>query len=251
VELRDGVMVDPGYFEPVCKFLHGLGAAWQPDNDSCGGCTYPGNHPEKIFHGILPFRVADFGWMQRNVFAFAWGTDFRAAGGSDYTLGMDSVRFGRVLGIGTRLAAKTLVEAVDAAMAPNPSAKPETPAAPPSRAEVAGTQAAQQVRRTASQAKVTGAGLKEGGRRFGQTMWEPFVRLSGVLWLELTGVFFGIFAVFGATSIWKQRGDLHLASTNHDTYLHFLLLGGMTLVFGYFFVSSFVKAHLRGKKRPR
>ena len=98
---------------------------------------------------------------------------------------------------------------------------------------------------------MTGEGLKEGGRRFGQTVWEPFVRLSGVLWLELTGVFFGIFAVFGATSIWKQRGDLHLASTNHDTYVHFLLLGGMTLVFGYFFVSSFVKAHLRGKKRPR
>jgi hypothetical protein len=169
--------------------------------------------------------------------------------GSDYTLGMDSVRFGRVLGIGTRLAAKTLAEAVDAAIAPSPAAKAGTPATSPTRTEVPGRQAAQQVRQTASQVKRTGAGLKEGGRRFGEAVWEPFVRLSGVLWLELTGVFFGIFAFFAGTAMWKQRGSLHAASTNHDAYVHFLLLGGMTLVFGYFFVSSFVKAHLRGKKR--
>src|SRR5580704_16048629 len=106
LRLCDGVMVDPGYFEPVCKFLHGPSATWPPDNDSSGCCTYPGNHPEKIFHGILPIRVADGSWMQRDVFAFPYGVDFRAAGGSDYTLGMDSVRFGRALGIGTRLAAK-------------------------------------------------------------------------------------------------------------------------------------------------
>ena len=36
---------------------------------------------------------------------------------------MDSVRFGRALGIGARAAAKTLVTAVDAATSPNPSAE--------------------------------------------------------------------------------------------------------------------------------
>ena len=40
-----------------------------------------------------------------------------------YTSGMDSVRFGRTLGIGARLAAKTLVTAVDAATSPNPSSQ--------------------------------------------------------------------------------------------------------------------------------
>ena len=83
----------------------------------------------------FPFVLSMVSWMQQGRVCVPYRMDFRAAGGSDYTLGMDSVRFGRVLGIGTRLAAKTLVEAVDAAMAPNPSAKPETPGAPPSRAE--------------------------------------------------------------------------------------------------------------------
>jgi hypothetical protein len=169
---------------------------------------------------------------------------------------MDSVRFGRVLGIGTRLAAKTLVEAVDAAMAPNPLAKAgttETPEVSPTRAEAtgaaAGAQAAQQVRRTAVQVKQRGRGLKQGGKRFWETVAEPFVRLSGVLWLEVTGVFFGIFALFAGTAMWKERVNLHATSAHHDARMHFLLLGAMTLVFGYFFASSFVKAHLRGKKR--
>ena len=100
--------------------------------------------------------------MQRRGISFLFRNGLSEGRGSDYTLGMDSVRFGRALGIGTRLAAKTLVEAVDAAMAPNPAAKAGTPGATPTRAEAAGTQAAQQVRQTASQVKRTGAGA-EGG----------------------------------------------------------------------------------------
>ena len=59
-----------------------------------------------------------------------------------YTRSMDSVRFGRVLGIGTRLAGKTLVQAVDAATAPNPNSPsvPNQPSAirpePPSQGVV-------------------------------------------------------------------------------------------------------------------
>jgi hypothetical protein len=162
---------------------------------------------------------------------------------------MDSVRFGRVLGIGTRLAAKTLVEAVDAAMAPNPSAKAETPGVAPTRAEATSAQAAEQVRRTVVQVRQSGRGLKQGGKRFWETVAEPFVRLSGVLLLEVTGVFFGIFALFAGMAMWKELVKLHATPANHDARTHFFLLGGMTVVFGYFFVSSFVKAHLRGKKR--
>ena len=95
----------------------------------------------------------------------------------------------------------------------------------------------------------SGRGLKQGGKRFWETVAEPFVRLSGVLWLEVTGVFFGIFALFAGMAMWKQRGKLHATPANHDAPMHFFLLGAMTVVFGYFFVSSFVKAHLRGKKR--
>ena len=104
---------------------------------------------------------------------------------------MDSARFGRVLGIGTRLAAKTLANAVDAATSPNPST--ERGDAEPSAAARAGQQAAQVTVRKASQVVQTGQELAQGGRRFGESFWALVKRLSGVLWLEFTGVFFGIF----------------------------------------------------------
>jgi hypothetical protein len=170
---------------------------------------------------------------------------------------MDSVRFGRALGVGARAAAKTLATAVDAATAPNPSAgrpQPARNAAPPqARAErvvpqpVA--QVAQQAARTANQARQTGQGLVRGSKRFGEAVWSPFVKLSGVLWLELTGVFFGIFALFGAGWAWKLRGDLHETAANHDAHLRFLICATMAVVFGYFLVSSFVKASRRGRGR--
>ena len=108
---------------------------------------------------------------------------------------------------------------------------------------------AQQVVRTVAQARQTTTGLAEGGKRFGEAAWRPFVRLSGVLWLEFTGVFFGIFAVFAASGAWKVRGDLRETATNHDAHMHFLLAAGMALLFGYFCVSSFVRAGRRGRKR--
>jgi hypothetical protein len=246
------VVVCPGDFETVCKILHLPRATGRPHYDANGRGAYSGDHPKKIFHAMRSPCCWQWSLDATERDFVSLGNGLSRGSGSDYTLGMDSVRFGRVLGIGTRLAAKTLVEAVDAAMAPNPSAaKAGMPGTTPTRAEAAGAQAAQQVRQTASQVKRTGGGLKEGGRRFGEAVGEPLVRLGGVLWLELTGVFFGIFALFAGSAMWKQRGSLHAASTNHDAYTHFLLLGGMTLVFGYFFVSSFVKAHLRGKRRPR
>jgi len=172
---------------------------------------------------------------------------------------MDSVRFGRALGVGARAAAKTLVTAVDAATAPNPSAgrpqqQPARGSVPPqARAErvvpppVA--QVAQQAARTANQARQTGQGQVRGSKRFGEAVWSPFVKLSGVLWLELTGVFFGIFAVFGAGWAWKLRGDMFETATNHDAHVRFLICAAMAVAFGYFLVSSFVKASRRGRKR--
>lgn len=181
---------------------------------------------------------------------------------------MDSVRFGRALGVGARAAAKTLVTAVDAATAPNPSAqgaKPAQRSAPPSapmaveqRVKASGArigqqtttqQAAQKVAQTVVQARQTGQGLVRGSKRFGEAVWTPFVKLSGVLGLELAGVFFGLFAFFGAGWAWKLRGDLHETATNHDAHVRFLVCVTMTVVFTYFLVSSFVKANRRGRGR--
>jgi hypothetical protein len=165
---------------------------------------------------------------------------------------MDSVRFGRALGIGARAAAKTLVTAVDAATAPNPSASASTAEAPvkdtsketlkETKATASGVRLGQQAARTTAQVKQTGKGLKEGGKRFGEAVWGPFVKLSGVLWLELTGVFFGIFAVFAIAGGWKM-------AMNHDAPRHLIGAGVMAVLFGYFCVSSFVRASRRGRGR--
>lgn len=75
------------------------------------------------------------------------------------------------------------------------------------------------------------------------------MKLSGVLWLEVAGVFFGLFAFFGAGWAWKLRENLHETATNHDAHTRFLICVIMTVVFSYFLVSSFVKANRRSRGR--
>jgi hypothetical protein len=158
---------------------------------------------------------------------------------------MDSVRFGRALGVGARAAAKTLVTAVDAATAANPSAKASTP----EKAEGAGVRLGQQASRTTAKAVRTGQGLKEGRKRFGAAMGGRVGRLSVALWLEVTGVFFGIFAVFAAGGAWRMRWALHETGVNHDAHVRFVASLVMAVVFGYFCMSSFVKANRRTNGR--
>jgi hypothetical protein len=177
-----------------------------------------------------------------------------------YTSNMDRVRFGRALGIGARQAVKTLVTAVDAATAENPSAKSpaRTSGATQSTAnrtgvETAPRKAAETVVRTAAssvvQAREVQSGVKRGTRRFGEAVWGPFVRLSGVLWLEVSGVFFGVFALIALGYLWKLRGAWHAGAANEAA--HKSLLGALIMLalFGYFCVSSFVRARRRERRR--
>ena len=160
---------------------------------------------------------------------------------------MDSVRFGRALGVGARAAAKTLVTAVDAAAAPNPS--PASKQKRAGKAAASGERLGQQVARSATQAVETTQGLKRGGRRFGQAVWKPFVKLSGVLWLELTGVFFGIFALFAVGGAWKMRAAMHETASNGLAHERFEWAVVMAVVFTYFCATSFMKARRRGRGR--
>jgi len=161
---------------------------------------------------------------------------------------MNSVRFGRALGIGARSAAKALVMAAEAAAAPKPSSG--SAAQPLSRAGASGTRLGETAARTTAQVRTTHAGLARGGKRFGEAVWGPFVRLSGVLWLELTGVFFGLFLMTALASAWKLRGSLHDTGLNHTDHQHLLWSISMAMLFGYFCVSSFVRAgrRERGKR---
>ena len=102
-------------------------------------------------------------------------------------------------------------------------------------------------RHNTASARVTGRGVAEGSRRFGQAVWRPAVRLSGVLWLELTGTFFGLFALVAGIALWRLRGALHAGAGEQHSQL--LIAFGMLLLFGYFSVSSFIKAGRRGRAR--
>jgi predicted Co/Zn/Cd cation transporter (cation efflux family) len=83
----------------------------------------------------------------------------------------------------------------------------------------------------------------EGTRRFGKAFWGPFAHVSGTLWLEITGLFFALFAVFFGQNAWKTRA----AILHGPEHAHFLLYAAVTLVFVYFCISSFVKATRRSK----
>jgi len=162
---------------------------------------------------------------------------------------MDSVRFGRVLGIGTRLAAKTAKAAMDAATAPNPSGKASAGSRPSvANEEEPAAGLSDRVMRTAAQVQQTGQGLKEGGRRFSSAVGKPLVKLSTVLWLEVTGVFFGLFAMAAGGAAWRLRTAMHATATNHEEHVRFLAGACMAAVFGYFCLTSFVKANRRSRQ---
>jgi hypothetical protein len=106
-----------------------------------------------------------------------------------------------------------------------------------------------QARQAGAQTRHATTAVARGSRRFGEAVWGPFVRLSGVLWLEITGSFFGLFALFVLQSVWQHRADLHQTPMNHTAHQHFLLYCAVALVFLYFTVESFIRAHRRSRKR--
>jgi hypothetical protein len=106
-----------------------------------------------------------------------------------------------------------------------------------------------QVTRAAAQAIRTTENLNRGGKQLSQSVWSPMKRLSGVLWLEFTGVFFGLFALSAGSAAWKLREAWHQTPTNHDERTKLFLAAGIAILFGYFCISSFLRA--RRKERAR
>ena len=152
--------------------------------------------------------------------------------------GMDSVRFGRALGVGVREAAKAAVKAAEAAAAP----APEGAAVAPVQAQRPATQ--ERVRETVRQTQQTAKGLKQGGKKFGEAVWVPFAKLSGVLWHEVMGVLFGLFVLVAGAEAWHGRAELMRGAGR----AHEWGAVAMVVVFGFFMGSSFVKASRRGRR---
>jgi hypothetical protein len=237
------MVIRPGILEPVGKFFNGRGRGGSlavGDDESCC-CCGAGDEKKQTLHKGTLLNFKAVGCRQRVSGCRAVQTESR-----DRLEHMDKERFGRALGQGAREAAKALVKAADAAAAPDPKEFRARGQAVGAQVRHAAPQAAAAARRGVVEAKTTGAGIKRGSRRFGEAVWGPFVKLSGQLWLELTGVFFALFAVFAAADVWRRRGQFQNGGDPaHRAWFAVLMLA----VFGYFSVSSFVRASRRGRRR--
>jgi hypothetical protein len=172
---------------------------------------------------------------------------------------MDRVRLGRALGFGARAAAKTLAQAADAAMSPNPNA-PAKPAQASSRAQPLAAAPPP----TASRVPNAGNVITATGR-MGRAVFEPVKRHSRELWLQVTGSFFALLACSMGGGMWALhntvRAAFQQAHTNHaalwspafwsQDMLKFYLAAVATLMFTYFAVSNFIRASRTSPPKPR
>jgi hypothetical protein len=174
---------------------------------------------------------------------------------------MEPNRFGRKLGIGVRVASRMMKERATQAASPSaPSQQPSTQTPPPPHATSAAPASAAPRNQAASASRSPSSPPRaprnyaeparrvgEGTRRFGQAFFGPLTHVGRTLWLEITGLFFALFAVFFAQNAYRNR-----ASVLHGpAHAQFLLFCAITLVFSYFCISSFWKAARAGRQRQQ
>jgi hypothetical protein len=135
---------------------------------------------------------------------------------------------GRMLGTGLRVAGRMAGERVAASAN---AAVNGTASQQPSAEVAAQTRAAGQ---TAGQAT---RGIARGVGGF----LRPFRRVGGIVWLEVTGVFFFLFVVVFARALWMYRAS-YAQGPDHQK---FLVSAPLLLVFLYLSVSSFWRARRR------
>jgi hypothetical protein len=131
---------------------------------------------------------------------------------------------GRTLGIGFRVAGRVAGKRIAAgtrAAANAPTQQPSAEAVAQSRAK---GKAAGQVTR----------GVARGVGGF----LRPFRRVGGILWLQVTGVFFFLPVVVFAPLLWRTRAS-YAQGPDHRT---FLITAGVMVVFLYLSVTSFWRA---------
>ena len=142
---------------------------------------------------------------------------------------MEPNTLGRKFGIGVRIASKKLLDRAAQGSPPSAAANVARPA----------QQSIPQPQVYAAHGKA----VVKGTRKFGEALWKPFAHASGVLWLEVTGLFFGIFALFFGINTYKLRHEWAIGP-DHQRFLVYTVV---TLIFGYFTFSSFYRARKKEK----
>ena len=148
---------------------------------------------------------------------------------------MNPNEFGKKLGIGVRVAGRIAQQRAQerAKAQSNPPPSPQTVYEPAQR----GVPNAREIRefkeKTHKMSRAAGRGI--GG------FLRPFGRVGGILWLEVTGFFFGLFGLYFAVDLWRNR----LGYAAGSLHMRFLISAGLAVVFGYLCVSAFWRARRR------
>ena len=132
--------------------------------------------------------------------------------------------FGRVLGIGLRVAGRVAAQRISAPAQTTPSTQPPNPNAQPSRQPAA-----------TRPAKPAPSNLGRGLAGF----FKPFQRVGGKVWLEVTGVFFFLPVLVFAPTLWRTRFS-YAHGPDHRTFIASAIV---VVLFAYLGVTSFWRAH--------
>ena len=140
---------------------------------------------------------------------------------------------GRALGIGLRVAGRMAGERVAGqSSAANAEGMQGQLGQPPASS---GAEQARQAARASGQA--AGKTTRNVARGVGGFL-RPFRRVGGILWLEVTGVFFALPVVVFAPAVWRSR----LSWASGPDHRTFLISLGIVLLFLYLSVTSFLRA---------
>ena len=90
--------------------------------------------------------------------------------------------------------------------------------------------------------------MRRGGKRFGEAVWAPAARAGGVLWFEVTGSFFALFAVAAGFEVWRRRASFYASQAAHEPREKAWFALAMFALFAWFTVSSFIKARRRARR---
>jgi len=156
---------------------------------------------------------------------------------------------GRALGVAVRVAGRTAGQFLEGPPQPSPAHHQVHQAAP-----VAGSQAqtSNPQNRAAAQAAAratmqAGKSAVHAGRSVSRGVGgflRPFRRVGGILWLEITGVFFLLPVAVFAPFFWREAIAYHHTSGHKTLWV----TAGVMALFFYLSVSSFWRAHRRSKR---
>ena len=138
---------------------------------------------------------------------------------------MEPKKVGRTLGIGVRVASNMLRQRVEQA-AETRASRPPAPPPPISNRVVA---------------------AKRGASAFWRALVGPFTHAGKILWLEITGLFFALFALFFGQNVYHVRASWR-QGPEHG---HLLLYAALAAGFAWFSFSSFASAYHKSKRGRR